>query len=43
MNELDVQSLLHGQVGLAAVNRIYVFYEVMNGCKKYKDSGCLKM
>ena len=32
-NEFDVRSVLHGQVILAAVNRIYVFHEAMNGCK----------
>ena len=35
-NELDVQSVLHGQVSLAAVNRSYVFHEAMNGCKNLK-------
>ena len=25
-------------MSLAAVNHIYVFHEVMNGCKKSKDS-----
>ena len=30
----NVRSVLHGQVSLAAVNHIYVFHEVMNGCKK---------
>ena len=38
MNEFDVQRVLHGQVSLAAVNHIYVFHEIMNGCKKSKDS-----
>ena len=38
-NKFDVQSLLHWQVSLAAVNQIYVFHEAMNGCKrKSKDS-----
>ena len=37
-NEFDVQSVLHRQVSLAAVNQIYVIHEAMNGCKKYKDS-----
>ena len=32
-NEFDVQSILHGQVSLAAVNHIYVFHGVMGGCK----------
>ena len=35
-NEFDVQSILHGQVSLAAVNQIYVFHEAMNGCKNLK-------
>ena len=35
-NEFDVQSVLYGQVSLAAVNHIYVFHEVMNGCKNLK-------
>ena len=35
-NEFDVRSVLHGQVSLAAVNQIYVFNEVMNGCKNLK-------
>ena len=30
-NEFDVQSVLQGQVSLAAVNHINVFHEVMNG------------
>ena len=33
---LIYQSVLHGQVSLAAVNHIYVFHEVMNGCKNQK-------
>ena len=38
-NEFDVQSTLHRQVSLAAVNHSYVFHEAMNGCKKKsKDS-----
>ena len=32
-NELDVQSVLHRQVSLAAVNHICVNHEVMNGFK----------
>ena len=28
-NEFDVRSVLHGQVSLAAVNHMYVFYEIM--------------
>ena len=35
-NELNVQSLLHGQVSLAVVNRIFVIHEAMNGCKNLK-------
>ena len=35
-NELDVQSVLHGQVSLVAVNQICVIHEAMNGCKKSK-------
>ena len=38
MNELDVRSVLHGQVSLAAVNHICVIHEAMNGCKKSKGS-----
>ena len=30
--ELDVRSVLHGQVSLAAVNHICVIHEAMNGC-----------
>ena len=43
-NEFEVQSVLHGQVRLAAVNHTCVIHEAMNGCKKYKDSlkGCLE-
>ena len=33
-NEFDVRSVLHAQVGLAAVNQIRVIHEAMNGCKK---------
>ena len=33
-NEFDVQSVLHGQVSLAAVNQVCV--KVMNGCKNLK-------
>ena len=33
-NELDFQSVLHGQVSLACVNHICVIYEAMNGLKK---------
>ena len=37
-NEFDVQSVLHWQVSLAAVNQIYVFHVhgAMNGCKNLK-------
>ena len=35
-NEFDVQSVLHGQVSLAAVNQICVIDEAMNGCKNLK-------
>ena len=35
-NELDVRSVLHGQVSLAAVNQICVIHEAMNGCKHLK-------
>ena len=37
-NEVDVRSVLHGQESLADVNQICVIHEVMNGCKKCKDS-----
>ena len=35
-NAVDVRSVLHGQVILAAVNQIYVIHEAMNGCKNLK-------
>ena len=35
-NEFAVQSALHGQMSLAAVNHIHVFHEVLNGCKTLK-------
>ena len=35
-DEFDVRSVLHGQVSLAAVNKIYAIHEAMNGCKKSK-------
>ena len=35
-NEFDVQSVLHGQVSLAAVNQIWAIHEAMNGCKNLK-------
>ena len=34
MNEFDVQSILHEQVSLAAVNQIYLVHEAMN---RYKN------
>ena len=37
-NELDVRSVLHGQVSLAAVSQSCVIHEAMNGCKKSNDS-----
>ena len=37
-NEFNVRSAMHMQMSLAAVNQIYVFHEVMNCCKKSKDS-----
>ena len=44
-NETYVRSVLHGQVGLVAVNQICIIHEAMNGCKKFKDSlkACFKM
>ena len=35
-DEFDFQSVMHGQVSLAAVNQICVFHEAMNGCKNLK-------
>ena len=35
---LGMNSVLHRQVSLAAVNQIYVLLEAMNGCKKSKGS-----
>ena len=35
-NEFDIQSILHGQVSLAAVNNIYIFHEIMSVCKNLK-------
>ena len=35
-NEFDVQSVLHGQVSLAAANQMCVIREAMNGCKNLK-------
>ena len=34
--EFDVQSVLHGQMRLAAVNQMCVIHEAMNGCKNLK-------
>ena len=35
-NKLDVRSVLHGQVSLAAVSQICVIHEAMNGCENLK-------
>ena len=35
-NEFDIQSVLHWQVSLAAVNQIYVIHEAMNGTTNLK-------
>ena len=35
-NEFDVRRVLHGQMSLAAVNRIGVIHEAINGCKNLK-------
>ena len=35
-NKFDVQSVLHEQMSLAAVNHIHVFHQVMNSCKNLK-------
>ena len=35
-NEFDGRRVLHGQVSMATVNQMYVFHEVMNGCKNLK-------
>ena len=35
-NEFDVQSALHGQVSLVAVNQICVIHKAMNSCKILK-------
>ena len=35
-NEVDVRSVLHGQVSLAVVNQICIINEDMNGCKNLK-------
>ena len=36
IKSMYVQSVLNGQVSLAAANQIYVFHEAMNGCKYLK-------
>ena len=35
-NELYVRSVLHGKMNSAAVNKICVIHEAMNGCKNLK-------
>ena len=35
-NEFDVQSILHGQVSLAAVNQICIIHGAMNSCENLK-------
>ena len=35
-NEFDIQSELHGQAGLAAVNKLCVVHEALNCCKILK-------
>ena len=35
-DDFDDRSVLHGHVSLVAVNQIYVFHEVMNGCKNLR-------
>ena len=35
-NEFDVQSALHRQVSLSAVQQIYIFHEAMKECKNLK-------
>ena len=35
-NRVDLRSVLHGQVNLAAVNQICVIHEAMNGCENLK-------
>ena len=37
-NKLDVRSVLHRQVSLAAVFQVCGIHEAMNSCKKSKDS-----
>ena len=36
VDELNVRSVLHGQVNLATVNHTCVDHEAMNGCKNLK-------
>ena len=36
MSEFDFRTALQGLVSLAAVNDIYVFHEVINGCRNLK-------
>ena len=36
-NEFDFRSVLHGQVSLAAVNKICVIHESINGCINLKN------
>ena len=33
VSEFHAQSVLHGQVSLAAINQIHVIHEAVNGCK----------
>ena len=35
-NGFDVRSVLHVQVGFAAVNQVFVIHEAMNACKNLK-------
>ena len=41
-NEFDVQSILHRQVSLAAVNQIYICHEALNGYKKDALKTCFE-
>ena len=36
VNEFDVQSVMHGQVSLGAINQICVNEEALNACKTLK-------
>ena len=38
---MDVRSVLHRQLSLAAVNQICVIHEAMNDCKKKKNLNIL--